>query len=68
MIYDKDFLLELDKTKNKIIYARITALTFDERPIETIEGRITQGSINVDGAAAVRRSCSLTMVANDFNY
>ena len=68
MTYDKDFLLELDKTKNKIIYARITALTFDERPIETIEGRITQGSINVDGVAAVRRSCSLTMVANDFNY
>ena len=68
MFYDKDFLLQLDKTKNKIIYARITALTFDERPIETIEGRITQGSINVDGDAAVRRTCSLTMVADKFDY
>ena len=68
MIYDKDFLLQLDKTKNKVIYARITALTFDERPIETIEGKITQGSINVDGASAVRRTCSLTMVAENFDY
>lgn len=68
MTYDKDFLLKLDKTKNKTIYARITALTFDEKPIETIEGRVTQGSINVDGASAVRRSCSLTMIAKDFNW
>ena len=34
MVYDKDFLLKLDKVKNKIIHARITALTFDEKPIE----------------------------------
>ena len=64
----KDFLLDLDKSKNKTIYARITALTFNELPIETIEGRVTQGSINVDGASAVRRSCSLTLVAQDFQY
>lgn len=68
MIYDKEFLLRLDKTKNKTIYARITSLTFDERPVEMIEGRITQGSINVDGSSAVRRTCSLTMIAQNFNY
>lgn len=67
MIYDKNFLLQLDKEKNKIIHARITALTFDEQPIETIEGRVTQGSITVDGNSAVRRTCSLTMVAKNFN-
>lgn len=68
MIYDKAFLLQLDKEKNKIIHARVTALTFDEQPIETITGRVTQGSISVDGSSAVRRTCSLTMVAKDFNY
>ena len=68
MLYDKDFLLKLDKEKNKVIYARITALTFQETPVEYIEGRVTQGSINLDGASAVRRSCSLTIVAQDFNY
>ena len=66
--YDKDFLLELDKMRNKIIYARITALQFNETPIETIEGRVTGGSINIDGASALRRTCSLTIVAQDFNY
>lgn len=68
MLYDKEFLLELDKSKNKIIYARITALTFSEAPIEYIEGRVTQGSINIDGTSAVRRTCSLTFVAQDFDY
>jgi hypothetical protein len=68
MRYDKQFLLQLDKAKNKTIFARITALTFDELPIETIEGRVTQGSVNIDGASAVRRTCSLTIVAQNFNY
>jgi hypothetical protein len=64
----KQFLLDLDKVKVKTIYARITALRFDETPTETIEGRVTQGSINLDGDSAVRRTCSLTIVANEFNY
>jgi hypothetical protein len=66
--YDKDFLSKLDRCKNKIIYARITSLKFDESPIEMIEGRVTGGSINIDGSSAVRRTCSLTMVAQDFDY
>ena len=71
MFYQNDysnFLLNLDKQKHKTIYARITTLTIDEFPIECIEGRITQGSINIDGASAVRRTCSLTMVAQEYDY
>lgn len=68
MLYDKDFLLKLDKCKDKTIYARVTALKFDESPVEYIEGRVTGGSINIDGASALRRTCSLTMVAQDFDY
>ncbi len=72
-LFDKDFLLQLDKRNVKEKFARITSLTLDEHPIEQIEGRITQGSVNIDGASAVRRSCSLTMVAenldiHDFNW
>ena len=67
-MYDKEFLQQLDKVKSKIVYARITALTFDEQPIESITGRTTQGSINLDGASAIRRTCSLTMVAQDYDY
>ena len=68
MTYDKNFLLTLDKIKEKEIYAKVTALTFQEAPITTIEGRITAGSVNVDGDSAVRRTCSLTLIAENFNY
>ena len=73
-LLDKDFLLELDKRKVKEKFARITSLTLDEHPIEQIEGRIAQGgSINIDGASAIRRSCSLNLIAenldiHDFNW
>lgn len=68
MYYDKDFLKQLDLHRSKTIFARIIALTLDETPIETIEGRVTQGSINIDGDSAVRRTCQLTMVAEGFDY
>ena len=66
--YDNDFLVNLTRTRNKILYARITALNFSEQPLQTITGRATQGSINVDGTSAVRRTCSLTLVSNASDY
>ena len=59
--------LELDNKTDRELYARITALTLEELPTETIEGRITGGSINLDGNSALRRTCNLTMVANEVN-
>ena len=68
MLYDKHFLRQLDENRTKTIYARIIALQLDETPVETIEGRVTQGSINIDGSSAVRRTCSLTIVAQNYDY
>ena len=62
---DKNFLYELDQYQHKEIYAKIISLSFDEQPLEQIEGKITGGSINVDGDSAVRRSCNLSLVAKD---
>lgn len=62
-LLDKDFLKALDLQKDKTTYAKITLLTFNEEPIYEAQGVITQGSVNVDGASAVRRTCSLTMVS-----
>ena len=62
-LLDKDFLKELDNYNSREIYARITALMVNELPIESIEGRVTGGTINIDGASAVRRTCSLSLVA-----
>jgi hypothetical protein len=36
-------------------------------PVEYIEGKVTGGSINIDGTSCVRRTCSLSMIANDVN-
>ena len=68
MYYDKQFLKRLDENRTKTVYARVIALQLDETPIETIEGRVTQGSINIDGGSSVRRTCSLTLVAENFDY
>ena len=62
---DKDFLKKLDNFNIREIYARATALDINEYPLELIEGKITGGSINIDGASALRRTCSVSMVAED---
>ena len=64
---DKEFLKKLDLYKKKDVYAKIISLDINENPIEQIEGKITGGSINIDGASAVRRTCSLTIVAQEVN-
>lgn len=60
---DKYFLQQLDQHPNKEKYVRITTLNINDIPLETIEGKVSTGSINVDGASAVRRTCQLTLVA-----
>lgn len=67
MNYDKDFLKLLDNVKNKEVYARLTSLTFSELPIELIEGRVTGGTISLDGKSSSRRTCNLNLIAKDVN-
>jgi hypothetical protein len=66
-LLDIDFLTKLDTQRDRETFAKVIALTFDESPVEEITGKITQGSISVDGTSAVRRTCSLTMVADTVN-
>lgn len=64
---NEDFLLELEKERNREVYARIILLDVNELPIEAIEGKVTSGSVNIDGTSSVRRSCSLQLVSKDIN-
>ena len=66
-LLDEHFLNEMAEQKQRDIYARIISLDINENPIEQIEGKITTGSINIDGSSAVRRTCSLTMVSQKVN-
>ena len=61
-LFDFDFLNKLMQYRQREIFARITLLNQEEFPIKYLEGRITGGSINVDGNSALRRTCNLTMV------
>ena len=62
-LYDSRFLKQLEYHREKDIYIRIISLDLNDFPREEIVGRATGGSVNVDGASAVRRTCSLSMVA-----
>lgn len=65
-MYDSEFLKRLDEYQHKEKYAKITALTLNEQPVEVIEGKVAaSGTINIDGASAVRRTCSLSLLAYD---
>ena len=64
-LLDIEFLKELYKNREREIYAKIVALNIHEEPIEEIQGKVTEGSINVDGNSTVRRTCSLSIVAYD---
>ena len=41
-------------------------LDFVEKPIRTIQGQVISGSINLDGTSSIRRTCNLTMVAQEY--
>ena len=64
-LLDLDFLRELDLYPHKTVFAKIILLDFQENPIYEIQGRVTTGSVNVDGASAIRRTCSLTMTTQE---
>ena len=65
---DKDFLRALDNVKNKFYWAKINVLDAEERPIQSIEGRVQPGSvINLDGSSAVRRTCNISFIAEDID-
>ena len=64
---DSEFLKQLAMEREREIYAKVVALDLDENPIEEIQGRVTQGSVPVDGNSIVRRTCSLSLVAQEMN-
>ena len=64
---DSPFLMLFSLLKLKEQYAKITLLTFnEEKPIKAIEGKVISGNLNLDGNSSVRRTCMLTMVADEF--
>lgn len=64
---DSSFLKLLDRMRVKEQYVKITVLDFQENPIEEIQGRVTGGSLNLDGNSSIRRTCNLNMVTDNYS-
>lgn len=60
---NNSLLEKLVNEKIQITYAKIVTYSFDEKPLSSIEGRVSGGSIQANGASAVRRTLSLSMAA-----
>lgn len=65
---DLRFLKELDELNIKEQFVKIIVLDWLENPITNIEGRVSGGSMNLDGSSAVRRSGSITFICDDEYY
>lgn len=66
-LLDNDFLVNLDNYKQRELYVKVIALTLEEDPIDEIQGRVTGGSISIDGSSKLRRSCSINLISDKLN-
>ena len=62
---DASFLKSFDKIKLKQQYVRILVLTFDEVPVQQIQGKVVGGSISLDGSSSMRRTCNINLVVDN---
>ena len=62
---NSSFLVELFREQVSEHFVKFTILNFEEKPLKEIQGRVTAGSINVDGKSSVRRTANLTAYIDD---
>lgn len=74
MLFNRDylkdfkFLKQLDLEPQKEQYVKIIVLNWEEFPIAEIHGKITGGSITLDGSSSIRRSGSINFTTEDNYY
>lgn len=61
-LQDLPFLKQVDETKVKTQYTKITILDWDENPVQEIIGIVTGGNASIDGKSSVRRTCNLSAI------
>ena len=62
---NSSFLLELAKEKSTELFVKIIVLTFDEKPVKEVQGKVLSGNINVDGNSSVRRTGNLSVYIDE---
>ena len=64
-LQDRLFLDQLDTLPIKEELIKITVLSWKENPIQEIQGKVINGSLNIDGKSSMRRTASLTVFAEE---
>lgn len=64
---DKNFLKTIDRISLKEEFAKITILNWQELPIEDIQGKVSSGTLNINGNSSLRRTCNLTILIDENN-
>lgn len=59
------FLKQLVNLHIKEYFVKITVLSWIEKPIQNIEGRVISANINIDGQSIIRRTATLSIVIDD---
>ncbi|MBO5424380.1 MAG: hypothetical protein J6A25_02600 [Lachnospiraceae bacterium] len=65
---DSQFLKEFQSLKVKEQFLKIELLDFNENPIQEIQGKCITGTLSIDGASSMRRTCSFSMLADEETY
>ena len=61
-LQDSQFLQDLTLRKNKTLLCRVILLDLEEEPIANIEGRVQDGTLQVDGSSSIRRQGNISFV------
>ena len=65
---DKEFLYTIDTLQVSDEYVRVTALTWEDEPLEEIQGLITDGSLTINGDSAMRRAINFGAAFQDNSF
>ena len=52
----------------RTVYIKLVLLDKNERPLESIAGRASQGSISINGQSVLRRTCNITLIPDSLNF
>lgn len=64
-LQDSEFMYLADTQKLQSQYLKLTLLSWDEKPLQEIQGIATGGTISINGSSSVRRTCTLSMTVKD---
>ena len=67
-LQDQFFLKELENYPIKEQHLKVELLDFSENTIAEIQGKCVSGSLNLDGASSMRRTCTFSLIVDEDTY